>query len=153
MIRVTFGQKGESGKLLAKLRDAKAAPYLESANMQASTELYARTMRNYEAEGGFFVAGGWQPLNARYKEAKVKKGYSEKILVRTGNLRNSFEAFSTRTTAGVGARASFGIDYAEYHEKGLGHNPRRRMLPRWNDVKEGVVPIYRRAIEAYFNGR
>lgn len=56
-------------------------------------------------------------------------GAQFKILQVTGHLRQSFAPFSDADQAGVGARASFGVDYAAVHEEGSGHVPQRKMLP------------------------
>ena len=152
-VKVEIGPRGDIARVIRSMQWRERWPqHQEAANMRVSAELYRKTMLNFEAEGGFFTAGGWKPLSPKYLKRKLAQGYSPKILHRTGNLRASFEAFADRRIAGVGARASYGVDYAAVHELGLGNMPRRRMLPTWADVKADIVPIYERAVEQYFKG-
>jgi phage gpG-like protein len=102
---------------------------------QIGAQLYAWVIRNFEQEGGLTGAGRWAPLKAggRWK-GRGKNRYFQtdaRILQDTGNLRNSFAPFYDNDTAGVGARASYGVDYAAVHQQGdPGRNlPARPMLP------------------------
>jgi phage gpG-like protein len=127
------------------LSDAK-----EAANEQVATQLFGWVQRNIQAEGGLLEDGPWPPLAESTLAEKKRLGYSPKPLIRTGNLRQSFGMYYDENIAGVGARASYGVDYAEVHEYGGGNVPQRRMLPRFSEVREDILPIYRRAIEAHF---
>jgi phage gpG-like protein len=87
---------------------------------------------------------GWRPLSSGTLAAKRRQGYSPKPLIRTGNLRNSFLMFSDNNQAGVGAQASFGVDYAEVHEEGSrdGRIPQRKMLPPVRIAQTMVTNVY-----------
>lgn len=151
MITVSINVRGDIAKIIDGKRWGALPPSdREDANMRAATELHKWVMRNFEDEGAGLAEGAWQPLNKYYLAWKVKHGWSEKILHKTGNLRASFSPFSDADTAGVGAQASFGVDYAKVHQEGIGHMPRRRMLPILSDIQDAVVPIYKRAIQDYF---
>lgn len=116
-------------------------------NRAAAVQLYAFVIRNFETEGGETAAGHWKALapstilgRFRKSAGKRKRGAAAKaaisgavirILQDTGHLRQSFAPFSSESEAGVGARASFGVDYASVHEEGSedGRIPQRKMLP------------------------
>jgi phage gpG-like protein len=101
----------------------------ELAMRQIATQFYSWTLRNYNSGGGLRPTP-WAPLAPSTVKEKLRLGYSTAPLgPRTGNLRNSFAPFSDKDTAGVGARASFGVDYAAIHEEGTDKIPARPMLP------------------------
>jgi phage gpG-like protein len=109
--------------LAAALRDA-AMP-----NRALAAQLYGWTIRNYDSRGSL-QPKPWVPLVPATAKEKIRLGYSpEPLAPRSGNLRQSFAPFSDAEQAGVGARASYGIDYAEVHEHGSGTVPARPMLP------------------------
>lgn len=81
---------------------------------------------------------------------KIGKPVSIKILQDTGNLRQSFKPFSDNNVAGVGAQASYGVDYSKAHEYGdpKNHIPQRRMLPRPQEVERDVLKIYNKHVSS-----
>lgn len=112
---------------------------------QIAAQFFSWVQRNFEAQGGLRQTP-WVPLRSSTVAEKARLGYSPKMLVRTGNLRQSFQPFSDADQAGVGARASLGVDYAQVHEEGSVTVPPRPMLPPI-DVAEGYVTrIYDRFI-------
>jgi phage gpG-like protein len=108
----------------AKLKDRKIP------NRQLAVQLMSWVGDNFDGSGSR-LKRPWAPLQPATLAAKARKGYSSKPLMRTGNLRQSFAGFSDNDEAGVGAQASFGVDYAEFHENGVPENnlPKRQMLP------------------------
>lgn len=114
---------------------------------QIGAQFFSWVQRNFDSEGGLRPEP-WAPLAPSTVLEKARGGWSPKKLVRTGNLRNSFLPFSDEDQAGVGARASFGVDYAQVHEEGSddGRVPARPMLPP-DDVAMGYVTrIYERFV-------
>lgn len=111
------------------------------ANRQWAAQLYGMTIRNFEAQG-VLLGEPWKPLSERTAKRKEAEGYSPLALLRTGNLRQSFLPFSDDKTAGVGARASFGVDYAKVHQEGSDRVPARPMLPTAETVIETGVRVY-----------
>lgn len=129
-------------------------------NRAAAAQLFAFVIRNFETEGGETTAGHWKKLapstilGRLRKGAKGKKragrggggasGAVFKILQDTGHLRQSYAPFSDDDQAGVGARASFGVDYAAVHEEGSedGRIPQRKMLPSETQALAIGIRVY-----------
>lgn len=118
-----------------------AVQSFDIANRQAAIQLYSFTIRNYEAQGG--LIGGWAPLKPATVKAKLKKGYSPKILLRTGTMRQNFAQFSTKDEAGVGNRISYSI----YHQEGTSRMPQRRLLPNDEEMRKIGLAVYGKHIE------
>ncbi len=117
----------------------------EIAHRQIGVQFFSWVQRNFESSGGLRTTP-WVPLAPSTVKAKARGGWSPKPLYRTGNLRQSFAPFSDATQAGIGAKASFGVDYAKVHEEGSSHVPARPMLPP-EDVALGIVTrVYNRFI-------
>lgn len=108
-------------------------------NRKVAIQFFSFVQRNFQRSGGLQPAG-WASLKPGTIAAKRRGGWSPRPLIRTGNLRNSFSMFSDNDQAGVGAQASFGVDYAEVHEQGSrdGRIPQRKMLPPVR-IAEGMV--------------
>lgn len=100
----------------------------EPINRKVGIQLYAWVMRNFDS-GGREQEPSWAPLADSTLKQKARLGYSPQPLIRTGHLRQSFAPFADDRQAGVGAQASFGVDYAELHETGTSRFPARPMLP------------------------
>lgn len=135
-------------KLSARLTDT------ATANRKVSIDLYGLVMRNFDEEGG--LRGGWTPLKPGTVKAKSREGYAM-ILQNTGALKNSFEPFSDKEEAGVGARLYTGdgpTDLAAVHEYGseAQNIPARPMLPTPEQALAAGINVYnilvREAIEA-----
>jgi phage gpG-like protein len=106
-------------------------------NRQASIAMYGWLIRNYDREGA--AIGGWAPLSPKTIAEKKKIG-KEKMLVRTGALRQSFLPFHSKENAGVGSD----IVYSERHEKGdpSSNLPARPMLPPREVVLDIGLKVY-----------
>lgn len=115
-------------------RFARSVQDRTTLHRQIAAQLYSWVIQNFEQQG----AKGerpWAPLKAggRWKGRGSNRYFQTdyKILQDTGNLRQSFAPFSDNDSMGVGARASFGVDYAAVHEQGAPERnlPARPMLP------------------------
>lgn len=111
-------------------------------NRKVAIQFFSFVQRNFAQGGG--LVGGWMPLKPGTLAEKKRKGYSSRPLIRTGNLRQSFLMFSDNDQAGVGAAASFGVDYAKVHEDGSsdGRVPQRKMLPPTRLAEIMVTNVY-----------
>jgi phage gpG-like protein len=140
MISLQIDSKNALGAL-DKFSAAFADRRLE--NRKVAIQFFGFVSRNFQAAGAL-QPGGWRPLAPSTLKAKQRAGYSTQPLLRTGNLRNSFLMFSDNDQAGVGAQASFGVDYAEVHEKGSsdGRIPARPMLPPLQIANRMVSDVY-----------
>lgn len=92
--------------------------------------------RNFKSEGGF--VGGWQKFKAGGRRIKGSIDRSAKLLQDTGRLRASFLLFSNSKNAGIGSD----IHYAKKHNDGLEGLPKRRMLPKEQEIKSDIKDIY-----------
>lgn len=114
-------------------------------NRQIGIQLYGWVIRNFQRSGAM-QEPQWAPLAPATLVRKQKEGYSSQPLLRKGNLRQSFAPFADDTQAGVGARAAFGVDYAQIHETGSisipGRPPKRSMLPPREYALNSAVQIY-----------
>jgi len=162
---------GLDGVLANLQRTGAALKDRRTPNRAAAAQLYQFVIKNFETEGGMTEGGRWKELApstvlARYRKsagakrrATVKAGLRLglsgsdigglsglvfRILQDTGHLRQSFEPFSDEDEAGVGARASFGVNYATVHEEGSedGRIPQRKMLPSEAQALEIGVRVY-----------
>lgn len=118
----------------------------EVPHRQLGVQLFSWVQRNFEQEGGL-QSEPWAKLAPYTIAEKARLGYSPKKLVRTGNLRTSFLQFSDNDTAGIGARASYGVDYAAVHELGNDKVPARPMLPPPKVVVDYAIRIYNMHIQ------
>ncbi len=125
-----------------------SAAYLDFSvpNRQIGIQFYGWVMRNFNASG-LNQSPPWRPLAEKTAKRKAKEGYSSKPLIRKGNLRNSFAPFSDKNVAGVGARASFGVDYAKIHQEGGAKIPQRDMLPPRPYAIDSATKIYQLHLE------
>lgn len=105
------------------------------ANREASIALYGWTIRNFDRQGG--LQGGWAPLAASTVREKQRIG-KQQMLVRTGQLRQSFSGFFSRENAGVGTP----IIYSRFHHEGAGRMPQRELLPRQDVVLQIGIRVY-----------
>lgn len=121
------------------------------ANRQVSVYLYGWVIRNFNS-GGRLQTPVWKPLAESTRQQKARQGYSLQPLLRTGHLRQSFAPFADAQVAGVGARASFGVDYAQVHQEGGGRVPQRDMLPPRDDALRYAVKVYQLQIETARRG-
>ena len=121
------------------------------ANKKVSIQLYGWVMRNYETEGS--LVGGWAPIAPATAKGKSRKGYSERILLRTGVLKNNYAFYSNEQEAGVGNK----IPYSLFHEEGVPKRglPPRRQMPAADDmtgIAEEVLGLHvKNATDQSFN--
>lgn len=116
-------------RLAGRLKD------LRTPNRAVAVQLYQWTIRNFDQEGG--LLGGWIPLRPATVRQKARIG-KEKMLVRTGQLRNSLISFSSNDNAGIGSALS----YAKFHQFGAKNLPQREMLPRRETVNDIGLRVY-----------
>lgn len=106
-------------------------------NRQASIAMYGWLIRNYDREGA--LIGGWAPLAPRTVAEKKEIG-KERMLVRSGALRQSYVPFHTKENAGVGSELS----YSKPHQEGnpARNLPARPMLPPRDVVLDIGIRVY-----------
>ena len=159
MIKITHNADKMQSK--AKLM-GKNAKKLKVAHHKIATLLDRWVHKNFKSSGG--NVGGWKPFQnycvggprSPYGLSKScgvgrvvgKKGgrridTSANMLRDSDKLDISFKPFHDEKEAGVGSK----IKYSKPHEKGLGHLPKRRLLPNEKDVKKQVKRIYEDHIE------
>lgn len=115
----------------------KAMKDMLGPHKRIATVLDAWVLRNFKGEGR--LVGGWEAFAAGGRWVKGRGiDSSAKLLQDTGRLRASFIPFATRRDAGIGSR----LDYSKPHEKGLGHLPQRRMLPKMAEVRKDIRKVF-----------
>lgn len=79
--------------------------------------------RQFVTEGKF-LGRPWAPLKSEYRLWKIRSGYSRKILVKTGGLRNEFTKRPMQLEEYSGNTAHFGStsDIAGWQHKGTTRN-------------------------------
>jgi phage gpG-like protein len=107
------------------------------ANRQVSIQLYAWCLNNFRGEGS--NVGGWPPL-AESTIAEKRRIRKERMMIRTGQLRNSFNQFYDKDNAGIGNDVTYSI----YHhsEKPRTKLPRRQLLPDRDVVLDIGMRVY-----------
>lgn len=126
-------------------RVASAVQNRQPANRRASVALYGWIIRDYDQEGG--LIGGWAPLAPATVKEKARIG-KEKMLVRTGRLRNSFRSFYDNDVAGAGSD----VTYSEFHEEGTARIPKRSMLPPRDVALDIGIKVYDHYIASAIKG-
>jgi phage gpG-like protein len=108
------------------------------ANRRVSIAFYGFVIRNFQREGS--LVGGWEPLAERTIQEKARLG-KERMLARSGTLKNSFVPFHSATNAGVGSE----VEYAQYLHEGTKYMTARSLLPNRAQALEMGMRVY----EAY----
>ncbi len=99
----------------------------------------------------------WEPLTERYLRWKLKRGYSEKILLRTGTYLRAIAVEEAPGGLGafVGVRRGVArdregqdvVDIAGFHEQGTRHLPARPLWePTYQETRQEVVDRITRAV-------
>lgn len=81
----------------------------------------------------------WEPL----KESTIKQKGSDRILVKTGNMRDSFYIIPRDK----GFTIANSADYFKYHQEGTNTIPQRAMIPIDNQFPPEWVEEYQRILE------
>ena len=85
----------------------------------------------------------WAALSKATQMQKIKLGYGNAgILQRTGKLLAGFK----KTVQRYKVTVSNPVKYYEYHQLGMGFNPRRPMLDTPETMKQNIVEIINKAI-------
>jgi phage gpG-like protein len=117
----------------------------------------AASNRKQFSTHGAYYGTPWRPLKPRYAQWKVRNGYGQKTLVRTGAMRASFVSRPMKIEKYYGNRAEFGSDYwlVKFHQYGTHRNgkranPVRTMMRKTARMTSDIASI----IEEYvLNGR
>ena len=101
--------------------------------------------RNFPAKGSVMQEGGWRPLTERTKKIKKAKGYGgQPMMVRTGDLRDSFKKSEPRIGANISSINVWNpVSYAIEHQLGIGKNlPRRTLLKFRANHRKKIIDIF-----------
>ncbi|GAA1812436.1 phage virion morphogenesis protein [Nesterenkonia flava] len=77
-----------------------------------------------------FAAGNWAPLSLKYAAWKNAHYPGAPILTRTGELRDSMSTrpFGVEDISNHRLIAGTQVEYAQYHQNGMGNNPVRKIV-------------------------
>lgn len=121
--------KARFKKRLDKLKNA------HPAYKKAAVYLDRWVQTNFKTEGG--NVGGWLPLKAGGRYGPKGFDTTASVLQDTGRLRLSFLPFATNKNAGIGSD----LLYSRTHDRGDDGVPQRRMLPKRDEVIDGLHDI------------
>lgn len=125
-------------KKRAKLAQTKLKN-MSGAHKKISVFLDQWTKENFKTEGGKLRDGKWKPFAAGGRKKKGKPiDTTARLLQDTGRLRVSVLPFANKRTAGIGSKLS----YSKVHDKGTNRIPKRRILPKINEVRKDVREIF-----------
>ena len=110
------------------------------ANMRAIVVIDRMIQKNFASEGKTF-AGGWQSL-APATVARRRKG-SRTILQDKGDLKKRWKHTATNRIGKIES----GVPYGKPHDEGLGHLPKRQILPKVKDYAPEVLKVYDNFVE------
>jgi len=93
----------------------------------------------FKVAGKNITGEPWPKLSPDYLKEKMKSGFLENILVRTGKMRDSFRQTAlTRDNLKV---TSVGVNYFQYHQIGTSRMPRRQVLGFSKMMIENILRI------------
>ncbi len=138
---ITF--KPRLSVLFRRFKDAfKATSKFNVVHKKIAVFLDIWVLRNFKSEGG--KVGGWEPFKiGGRKKPGGKIDTSAKLLQDTGRLRASFNTVFDKESVSIGSD----LFYSEFHEKGMGHLPVRRMLPKIDEVGADIFKIFDRHVK------
>lgn len=116
---------------------------------------FARMERKQFATEGAHASGGWAPLSPRYAAWKARHYPGRPILVLTGDLKESLTRRPFDIEIITPKLAIFGsaVVYGGYHQRGEGHNPRRRPVElRESERREWVKVLQRWIVTGSLGG-
>lgn len=123
-------------------RRAERLSRLRTANLAAIIQVDKWVQKNFKQEGSLSGGGSpWKPL-APSTLAGRRKGRgvgSAKILQDKGQLKTRWKHTATARTAVLQS----GVPYGDYHDRGTGTIPKRKILPTQRMVKPILKRIYK----------
>lgn len=106
-------------------------------------DFMARTAAEQFATGGARLGKPWAPLSPPYLRWKIKHGFDPRILIQTGEMRDSYVSRPMSVEDYRRKEASFGSDdpKAEFHQYGTRNMPARPVLFRTPEVDATVANV------------
>jgi phage virion morphogenesis protein len=132
---------GSVKKLVDKLNRASFTPMLRDMGAYQKESV----LLNFEYQGR---PKKWPPLSEEYLAWKLREGYSSKMLILTGRLRNSINVEVTNTTAKVYS----GVKYGVTHQLGLNGVPARPFLVVQNEDIQNLGKIASEFVDRLLRG-
>lgn len=110
---------------------ARSADNIEPVWARFGLYLSRQVARQFSSRGAFFGTP-WKPLTAKYRLAKRRSGGGSRLLVQSGQLRESFVGRPMRIEKYMGDSAEYGsdLDKAIWHQRGTHRNGKRVNPPR-----------------------
>lgn len=127
---LTFDVDGDTQVARGFSRFADNVKDLSDAFREIAKDFHESEERQFDTEGGY-GAGGWAPLAPSTIESKARRGFPDRILVRTGQLRDSLMGRGPRAVEVVRPlelRVGTELDYARYHQRGTRRMPARPVI-------------------------
>lgn len=138
-MEIQFSSKPEMASIKKKLQDkGKRIGDLLPVHKKVSVYLDGWVQKNFKTEGGNLKDGKWPRFKAGGRRVAGRLDSSAKLLQDTGALRSSHLPFYDKKNAGIGSN----MKHAAPHNKGLGHLPMRRTIPKIAEISSSVLTIF-----------
>ena len=121
---------------------------LDSPLKEAGKYMEEQAVMNFSRKGSLMQTGGWSPLKQSTKDYKAKSFPNKGMMIRTSNLKNSFD--SSRTGAGK-LKVFNPLDYASYHQEGTINLPMRILLKFEKQQVSDITKIMHNWVEKTLN--
>jgi phage gpG-like protein len=115
---------------------------------EVQTEFFDIEGEQFDSEGAKGKSGRWKELSANYKEVKSRL-WGGDILHASGRLENSLTKHTTDTIEDFGKQeATYGtsVPYAEYHQKGAGRVPVRKVIDLSDSQKTQLTKVIQKSL-------
>lgn len=146
-MRLTFECAGQTLISRELLRVGKYAGDARPAMAAIADVMIDETRQQFASEGRH-ASGGWQPLKPATVAAKARHGHRPEILRRTDALLRSLTVKGDpNQVLQVGRQSlTFGssLPYADLHQTGTRHMPRRPPLAFTEETKKRIVKVLQR---------
>ena len=128
---------------MKRMRDRGAD--MEPAMLAIMVSFHAIEQARFDNEGP-----GWVALKESTVASRIALGYgSGPILFRSGDLEASFTggASSTNIASAGFMEVTSQIDYAHFHQDGVGRNPQRKII----DLNVNTLALWREILQGYLS--
>ena len=82
----------------------------------------------FKTSGKNIIGKPWKKLSPNYLKSKIKSGFLESILIRTGKMRSSFKSIKLNTK--ILSITSVGVPYFKNHQQGKSGGTFKAKLPQ-----------------------
>lgn len=108
----------------------------------ASKNYFVKNFEYEQSPDDALSADWWPELSERYKQYKNSKWGDQQILVASGSLLKALKnSVVTGSTSWTNCKLVVVNPYGEYHNEGLGNNPKRTFVAHSKDLERIQIDI------------